>query len=236
MTTLVADCPRCGSKKITFDVLAQKLVRIEYDWQTWHEVFLVCRHCERCAVALISLKSIIDGSANFRIDPDSILRIKSTANAFFDVSGFISLKDRASVAPPEHLPSELAAVFKEAATCHVVECYNAAGTMFRLCLDLATRPLLPEGNSPLVAVPNSRQRRDLASRLDWLFENKILPVELKELAKAVREDGNDAAHTGNLSRADTEDLLDFSVALLTRLYTEPKRIAFAEARRAERRK
>jgi len=66
-------------------------------------------------------------------------------NRFVRVEGFVSLKDEAGVSPPEHVPPEITAAFSEGATCFAVRCFNAAATMFRLCVDLATRPLLSEG-------------------------------------------------------------------------------------------
>jgi hypothetical protein len=72
--------------------------------------------------------------------------------------------------------------------------------------------------------------------LAWLFDNGLLPAALRELARCVREDGNDGAHAGTLSKADAEDLLDFTRAILERLITEQKRLEIAEARREERRK
>ena len=72
--------------------------------------------------------------------------------------------------------------------------------------------------------------------MPWLLENDLLPRELERLAGAVREDGNDGAHVGNLSEADAEDLMDFTVLLLERLFTEPARIAAAAAGRVERRR
>jgi hypothetical protein len=107
--------------------------------------------------------------------------------------------------------------------------------MFRLCVDLVTRPLLPDPSNTAVAQPSSKQRRDLGLRLPWLFDNRLLDVSLKELAKCIREDGNDGAHAGNLSREDTEDIMDFTTTLLERLVTEPKRLAQAEVRRNARR-
>jgi Domain of unknown function (DUF4145) len=83
--------------------------------------------------------------------------------------------------------------------------------------------------------PNSKTRRDLGLRLAWLFDNRILPSDLRELAKCIREDANDGAHVGNLTKEDAEDLLDFTTALLERLITEPKRLALAEERRRARR-
>ena len=85
---------------------------------------------------------------------------------------------------------------------------------------------------------NAKTRRDLGLRIPWLFENGHLPEALKELSSCIKEDGNDGAHGGNLSEADAADLLDFSAALLERIYTEPERLRLAkerrEARRAER--
>jgi hypothetical protein len=42
-----------------------------------------------------------------------------------------------------HLPANIENAFSEGAGCLSIECFNAAATMFRLCVDLATRPLLP---------------------------------------------------------------------------------------------
>jgi hypothetical protein len=68
-----------------------------------------------------------------------------------------------------------------------------------------------------------------------LFDNGMLPLDLRELAKCVREDGNDGAHVGNLTEQDAEDLLDFTVTLLERLITEPRKLQLAETRRIKRR-
>ena len=115
----------------------------------------------------------------------------------------------------------------------MVGCYNAAGTMFRLCVDFATNELLPDMGLP--GGPNSKQRRELGHRLQWLFDNGLLPEQLHGLASCVKEDGNDGAHRGSLTKEDAEDLIDFATALLERLYTEPKRLQLAEQRRTARR-
>ena len=58
---------------------------------------------------------------------------------------------------------------------------------------------------------------------------------MRELAKCVREDGNDGAHDGTLSEEEAADMLDFTTALLDRLISEKARIAKAEERRNARR-
>jgi hypothetical protein len=145
------------------------------------------------------------------------------------------LRDHVNISPPEFLPEEITKVFSEGATCFTVQCHNAAATTFRLCIDLTTRPLLPHASVEGVRQPNEKQRRDLGLRLQWLFDNNLLDHSLKELAKCIREDANDGAHVGNLSREDVEDVLDFTITLLERLVTEPARLKQAEARRATRR-
>ena len=130
------------------------------------------------------------------------------------------------------MPDEINSVFREGATCLKVDCWNAAGTMFRLCIDLVTKGLLPEGE---VELPNQRTRRNLGLRLPWLFDNHLLPEGLRELSTCVREDGNDGAHAGTLTKKDAEDLLDFTRILLERMYTEPERVRLAAERRRQRR-
>lgn len=104
--------------------------------------------------------------------------------------------------------------------------------MFRLCIDLATRRLLPAEDAP---EPNKSIRRYLGLRLPWLFDKKQLPEELRELSTCIQQDGNDGAHAGTLTMEDAEDLRDFAFALLERLYTEPAKLQIAKKRRDKRR-
>lgn len=240
MPLLVADCPRCGAKAHTFDVLAHVLVEMRHGWQTFHEVFSVCRNCRVPTDFLISLS--LKGRQQFhnRSDaitksPGAIMGVDGSLNVLFEVERFISLRDHSSIKPPEHLPPPIDEAFKEGAACFTIGCYNAAACMFRLSLDLASRPLLPDPADTSVAQPDNRQRRELGRRLAWLFDAGVLPTALKELAKSVREDGNDGAHAGTLSKDDAMDLLEFTEAFLERLITEPKKLELAEVRRKERR-
>ena len=137
-----------------------------------------------------------------------------------NIEGFINLKDIVTESAPDHLPLDIKNAFQEGATCLAVNCYNAAGTMFRLCLDLATRSKLP---APDAEGLNVKVRRDLGLRLPWLFDQGLLPEDLLELSACVKDDGNDGAHAGTLKKEDAEDLMDFTVALLGRMYTEPER-------------
>jgi Domain of unknown function (DUF4145) len=223
MAELVANCPRCGAKSITFDVMAfNPLGKDSYSGASEYEAFGICRHCTT------GTTFVIDGG------PDEPQSIKGQAlNEHFKVRGFINIKNLATVAPPEHVPANIANVFREAATCLAVECWNAAGTMFRLCVDLATGPMLPDEGT--AGGPNAKVRRDLGLRLPWLFENGKLPAELHELSAVIKQDGNDGAHQGTLTEADARDLLDFTTTLLERVYTQPKKLELARGRQQQRR-
>lgn len=240
MPLLVANCPRCKSSSITFDVTAQTFRYQEYGWANTQEVFSVCRHCHRPSI--FEIKQSVQGrnrsdklSERFSRSPESILQYDAALNDFYEVRRFINLRDNAKVTPPEHLPPDIKTAFEEGAACHAIDCFNAASCMFRLCLDLLSRPLLPDPANATAKQPSHFERRNLGPRLAWLFDQGLLPKDLRMLAASVKDDGNDGAHAGTLSSADAEDLLDFTIAILERLITEPEKVRLAEERRLQRR-
>ncbi len=229
MSQLVTECPRCGSSKITFDLLDANQIGVEYGWKMWCEAFCICRHCSLSTVFVLS--QLMNGSAS-AIDVKVLPTLRETINDHMKVESFVCIKDFAKRDAPGHLPKEIEAAFDEGATCLAVNCFNAAATMFRLCIDHATRSLLPERDESGL---NGSVRRNLGARLKWLFDNHKLPENLRELSSCIREDGNDGAHAGTLRKEDAEDVADFTFELLERLYTEPERLRLAQERRAERR-
>jgi hypothetical protein len=134
MPELVADCPRCGASKITFDVTAANSIAHRYGWQFWYETYCICRHCNHATIFVLSEKQF---SFDY-LHKVGILKIDGALNNYLSVESYVSLKDQSTVTPPEHIPPEIEVIFKEGATCLAVECCNASGTMFRLCVDLAT--------------------------------------------------------------------------------------------------
>ncbi|WP_033180284.1 DUF4145 domain-containing protein [Rhizobium brockwellii] len=231
MSLLNSDCPRCRAKHVTFDVEAQKSRGIvESVWEERFEIFAVCRHCHRPTIFVVDNKTA-GSEAAWRDVMSGVVKYTGYINDHFKVRGHVSLKDEDTDPPPEHVPEELEAVYREGATCVSVQCWNAAGAMFRLVIDMATKSLLPPEGEPPVA----KIRRSLGFRLEWLFQNGKLPTDLQELAECIKEDGNDGAHDGTLTQNEALDLRDFTYTLLERLYTAPKRLELAATRRRERR-
>jgi hypothetical protein len=235
MTQLVAACPRCGARNTTLDVPAVNTnYRERYEWQLIFEVFCVCRACLTSSIRVIELKEADDQSRKLAGEiARGRLPERMSLDTMFKSTAYISIKDEASVPPPEHLPGNIALAFREGATSVATQCWNAAGAMFRLSIDLATKTKLPPAGATAI---NDHQRRNLAARLKWMFANGVLPRDLERLSDCIREDGNDGAHDATLTEADALDLQDFAVGLLERIFTEPKRIELSEQRRIERRK
>ena len=225
MAQLTSDCPRCRHSRVGFNALAQSHVDTSFGWQRYFELFCVCRNCGKATIFVVAQR---DSQIQDPVKFDSV-------NDGYEVRRFVAVSDMIDNAAPEHLSPELAAVFREGAVCKSVKCFNAAGTMFRLCVDLATRPLLPPEGEEAQGL-NAKVRRDLGLRLPWLFSSQRLPADLKSLSDCIREDGNDGAHQGTLTENEAEDLQDFAAALLSRMFTEPERLRLAEERRKERRK
>ncbi|MEW9843844.1 DUF4145 domain-containing protein [Pseudomonas juntendi] len=227
MATLVANCPRCKAEKITFDALSENLIGFEYSWQFIFECFCVCRACSKSTVFRLeqSESRMTDWLRNNKPSKNS-----GNLNKIFNIPSYISLKDQTSCPPPDYLPPDIEEAFKEGAACLAIGCHNAAAAMFRLCLDFATKGLLPPENEP----PVSKIRRSLGLRIEWLLDNGKLDRNLEELSSCIKDDGNDGAHEGTLSAIDAEDIKDFAFILLERLYTEPQRLENARARRAIR--
>ena len=230
MSELVADCPRCKAKQMTFDLISQIPTVVHYDWQQWYEAFCICRSCSRSTIFVLSQSEY---SANDLLTKTTLSDLNFAVNKVLKVEGHVSLKDQVAVQPPPHLSENIEAAFREGAACQAIGSFNAAAAMFRLCVDLATKPLLPEENSQGL---NNATRRNLGLRLPWLFDSGVLPEALRELSSCIKDDGNDGAHDGSLGEEDAADVADFTFELLERLFTEPERLRLAKQRREERRK
>ena len=232
MAIIIHDCPRCKAAHMTFDVSQELIVGRKYNWQRIYELFCVCRGCHKSTTFIAcQVKSEHDA---FLGQDSALINQGGSIHQFIRIERHLSMRDMVTQKSPEHLPDDIEKCFNEAAACLSIGCWNAAGTMFRLCIDLVTKSKLPVDEAEAEG-PNRSVRRSLGLRLPWLFDNNFLPENLRELSSCIKEDGNDGAHSGTLEEADAEDILDFTIALLERLYTEPKKLELASARRAARR-
>ena len=231
MPFIVDDCPRCGASKITFDVPACKLVKISERYRLpslrEYEIYCVCKSCNRGSIFRTTQTEDATNKELGQFKWDGLWDVRNFSN----VGSPITPADLQASTPPDYLPNDLREMFVEGAKCMAINCFNAAGTMYRLCLDYATKELLPEGSDE----PNTKIRRSLGLRIEWLISRGLLSDSLKELAECVKDDGNDGAHDGTLDKDSALDLEDFTYIILERLYTEKQRVIDAKNRRQLRR-
>src|ERR1035437_685569 len=112
MPELVANCPRCGSQKITFDVKAAHVIGVYYGWQNYYETYCICRHCAHATIFVLS--ELVDSNYDY-VHKVGILKVEGSLNNYLKVERYVSLKDETAIAPPEHIPKEIEAVFREGA-------------------------------------------------------------------------------------------------------------------------
>ncbi|QCR38018.1 DUF4145 domain-containing protein [Nissabacter sp. SGAir0207] len=223
---LVSDCQRCNAKNITFTIFGGTPFKdeIDPDLRPTAEIVGMCKACYKSSIFEVSRREQFYSPAavEWRTADYNV-------SSACKVIGVITPADLAITPSPKHLPSHIEAAFNEGSKCLSIHCYNAAATMFRLCLDFATKGLLPDGDEP-----SAKVRRSLGLRMEWLFDKNIVPSALRDLAECVKNDGNDGAHEGILDQASALDLEDFTRIFLERIYTEPARTKEAMNRRAAR--
>lgn len=226
--TWTGDCPRCGTKRVTFDIRGSASVpETSYRYPRF-ECFSVCRTCR------LSSTHILEATSQ---NQSALQEFTESVDGIY---GWVKLVVvTASPKPcPDHTPEALKTTFDEAARCLSFGCYEAAGTMFRKVLDQATRQMLPaQPEDEDKEHPNYiawKIRKDLRLRLDWLIERGLLPSQLVPIVDSVREDGNDAAHD-RIGVEEARDLEDFTTVLLEVLFTLPGQIEANRVRREERR-
>lgn len=212
---------------MTFDVISDVFLGKNYDWQSHFEICSICRRCHRHAVSVLKLTEI-SGQDSFKKNGDVVKR-DDDISKWLAFERTITVVDNETRAKPDSLPDEISQPFIEGTRCLSVNCPNAASAMFRLCLDIATRTLLPADQEI-----NKDVRRNLPPRLRWLFDEGLLGADLKDLSQAVKEHGDEGVHEGILGNEEAENIYDFAFELLSRMYTMPARLKDAAEKRAAR--
>ncbi len=232
MPTICTNCPRCDAKNSTFDVNGYNdfgFSQLQGEIRRY-EIFSACRECKRATTFFIKQHK---GAAKHMFNKaDDVMKIQDSLNRYFEILRFVSLRDNITHRPPEFIPDNIRAVFEEGAACLSIECWNATGAMFRTCLDLASKDKIPQED---IKGLTKHHRENMGARIGWLFDNGILPENLRELADCVRHDGNDGAHDATLTENEAIDLLEFTTQILEHFYTQPEKAKESKRRRDERR-
>lgn len=233
MALFIADCPRCRSTKMTFDVHHLTFDTQITTYGASPELFGTCRHCHKGASFVFDLRRDSEDHFKALIRRVPLQQITVTLNP--SIVGYrpVALSDVVIGEPPEHLPAEILNAFVEGQKTLAIGCFNASGAMSRLTLDLATKQLLAryEGLPDVTR----RIKENLSERLMFLIGNGTIPKSLEDLAHHVRLEGNDAAHDGVLKENEARDLIEFCQELLRACFEQPGKVLEAKRRRDERR-
>lgn len=124
-----------------------------------------------------------------------------------------------AVTAPEHISAAVRRCFLQAGEAALRNHFDAAGSMYRKSIDLATKELDINLAGKL-----------LFQRINALHAAGKLTDDLKEWAHQVRLDGNDATHEEEeLTVDDIKTLASFSELFLTYTFTLPRKIAVLKA-------
>ena len=188
-------CPHCRTEKVGFCVVAEHQHKADTER---FDVFAYCRACES-SVVVEAQSSGATGSVlvDWTADP-----------------GHVSLKrmhphwNTTSTSAPEHTPDPIAKDFVEGLECLRRGSFNAAGMMFRKTLQRATTAIADgAGIGPF------KSKTPLQHRIDALAEHNLLTESMRDLAVAVKLDGNAAAH-------EEEQEFDKAAATQTKEFVE----------------
>ena len=89
MSQLVADCPRCGAKKMTFDLVSQQFLS-NFLGLGRYEAFCICRDCRKTTTFLLLQRF---KQHNDLLDKTPLSKLSKTVNHFMEVHSHVSLKD-----------------------------------------------------------------------------------------------------------------------------------------------
>jgi hypothetical protein len=223
----IADCPRCGQSRTTFDVLAD-VPSVRSDLWDPREVFLRCRSCGGSSIGLLTKKT--SGI------PEPTQIAGHFIDAYYRLAEWV-FKIPSRRTCPQHVPDDVQRIFNEAASCLAIQCWDAAGSMFRKTLDVTTRSKISTPDADISPkAPNWKTYKDLRLRLDHLFQSGLLDRSLEDLSSCIHQDGNDAAHDEiGIGPEEAEDLADFTERVLEIVYTIPGQINENKRRREYRR-
>ena len=205
MTSLQADCPRCGTKAVFFGFHGQHHYRTDDFEQNYHDLFGVCGICNRGVI--FSYRTESGG-------PGPLHHI-GTLDAEFVV-------ETAPVPPstdaPRHTPENVSHFFRQGKASVDQGSWDAAGAMFRKTLEVGLKAKFPDMPSDWVPY----------RLIDQAAKDLKLAPDLAEWAHRVRALGNDAVHEQEpFSESQAKEMSEFTRIVLEYLFTYPREMEIA---------
>ncbi len=208
--TLVRHCPHCKAPSV-----AMRPIGVIATGQNKSTTVFSCNRCNE----VLCVRAINP--------PNGMQWVMSNATGDFDqtartsgVSVIDAYPAKETLDAPDHVSDAVRRPFVQGLDNAERGNSDAAASMFRKAIDVATRELDP-----------STTGKPLAKRIDLLADNGKLTSDLKEWAHLIRLDGNQGAHDDEeLSRDEIEQLKEFTRLFLIYTFTLPAQV---QARKEE---
>lgn len=236
MTLYVGECRRCGAQRMAFEVYGMCVavdcreegsLRDDTIYTRIIELACQCRECNRTTVFLLQAQT----SAKHELPKT---RFDANENPLkFGYAEFRAFPTSVAGPTPAATPQPAANFYHQGITALGHGLNDAAGCMFRKCLEAATRSdeltrMIPEGER------EEYGRKWLKARLTKLKEIHAIPPALADLVDVIKDEGDAAVHENQLyDKASAEALQGFTETFLEQMFTLPAQIKKVRAKKGK---
>ena len=195
---IALDCPHCSTKKAAF--------RVAYFWNhgeinKWGNSLAICAVCDQ-GIVLLTADNGSTRHSNF-LERD----VKFSSERF----KVLSIWPEGALRVPENVPDNIASFYSQGSENLLAKRWDAAGSMFRKSLDIATKTLDPALKS-----------LKLFHRIEKLHKDGLITDALRDWSHELRLEGNEAVHDDEPeTQDDASTSQKFAEAFLTYTFTLP---------------
>ena len=223
------DCPYCGTKKSGFQAEGQ-FRRLEsynpmsynHSYEDW--VFMSCGNCRQT----ISAVYLYNGKNTPSID---IWSKKHGDPKNFGFKYTNHYPKETAFDEPKFVPDKVLIPYQQAISNITSSNWDAAGTMARKTLDVATKDMVRTEFETREEEQERLLKKPLHFRIEELEKHNLLTKALAELAYVLKNEGNDASHEEEpYAEDDARKIAEYAQALLTYIYTIPGMVAEVRAK------
>lgn len=214
MSVMVMTCPHCAAENMTFNV------RTDYAHKdkSQRSALAFCANCDMPVAVKAQWMAGGHIPADWRLHEEqgSLLELRHMkVQQIWPAPPVIDA--------PQHLPEKVLRAFLDAAKARRVQLWNPACGAYRRCMELALKEFAPDVEA-----------WKIEKRIDTLASQHRITPDIQTWAHELRLDGNEAVHGDeDATKELTEQMHHLTYFLLTYLYTLPKQIGDAKARRVE---
>lgn len=227
MTLYVGECRRCGAQHMSFDVYGVSTMEEDYEFRvpphhTRHRrsIELACR-CHQCSCTTVFILRA-EAAGSHHLPKSRFERNENPITFGYRETNAFPTKQARPI--PSDTPNPAADFYKQAATAFAHGLYDAAGAMFRKCLESTTRT-----QSILCLIPETDRETYLKSwlkaRIARLKEIHAIPPALADLVDVIKDEGDSAVHGDSLyDKESAEALHGFTETFLEQIFSIPAQI------------